>query len=104
MRARARRRRWRSDQRWAPFNFHVTSLWSDPADDEANIAWTRELSAAMKPFTTGRVYINFIGDEGEERVVAAFGAEGYARLQAIKDRYDPDNLFRSSQNIKPSRR
>ena len=52
------------DQRGAPFNIHVISLWSDPADDEANIAWTRELRAAMKPFTTGRVYVNFIGDEG----------------------------------------
>ena len=55
----------------------------------------------MKPFTTGRVYVNFIGDEGEDRVVASFGPEGYARLQALKDRYDPDNLFRSNQNIKP---
>ena len=56
----------------------------------------------MKPFATGRVYVNFIGDEGEERVVASFGREVYRRLQAIKDRYDPDNLFRSTQNVKPS--
>jgi FAD/FMN-containing dehydrogenase/pimeloyl-ACP methyl ester carboxylesterase len=91
------------DQRAAAFNFHITSLWSDPADDEANIAWTRELSAAMQPFATGRVYVNFIGDEGEERVVAAYGGpEGYARLQAIKDRYDPGNLFHSSLNIRPT--
>ncbi len=89
-------------QRQAPFNIHITSLWPDPAGDDANIAWTRELSAAMRPFTTGRVYVNFIGDEGEDRVVAAFGREGYARLQALKDRYDPGNLFRSNQNIKPS--
>ena len=89
-------------QREAPFNIHITSLWPDPADDDANIAWTRELSAAMKPFTTGRVYVNFIGDEGEDRVVASFGREGYARLQALKDRYDPDNLFRSNQNVPPS--
>jgi FAD/FMN-containing dehydrogenase/pimeloyl-ACP methyl ester carboxylesterase len=85
----------------APFNVHITSQWEDPADDEANIAWTRELSAALRPFTTGRVYVNFIGDEGEERVVASFGADGYRRLQALKDRYDPDNLFRTSQNVKP---
>ena len=64
------------DQRAAPFNLHITSLWADPADDEANIAWTRALSAAIKPFATGRVYVNFIGDEGEERVVASFGARG----------------------------
>jgi FAD/FMN-containing dehydrogenase/pimeloyl-ACP methyl ester carboxylesterase len=93
------------DQRSAAFNFHVTSLWADPADDEPNIAWTRELRAAMQPFATGRVYVNFIGDEeGEERAVAAYGGrEGYARLQAIKDRYDPGNLFRSSVNIRPTR-
>jgi FAD/FMN-containing dehydrogenase len=89
-------------QRQAPFNIHITSLWPDPAGDDANIAWTRDLSAGISPFTTGRVYVNFIGDEGEDRVVAAFGREGYARLQALKDRYDPDNLFRGSQNIKPS--
>jgi FAD/FMN-containing dehydrogenase len=88
--------------RQAPFNFHITSLWTDPADDEANIAWTRELAAAIKPFTTGRVYVNFIGDEGEERVVAAFGGpEAYARLRELKERWDPRNLFRFNQNIKP---
>jgi FAD/FMN-containing dehydrogenase len=88
--------------RQAPFNIHILSLWSEAADDEANIAWTRELAAAMKPFTTGRVYVNFIGDEGEERVVAAFGGpERYARLRELKQRWDPDNLFRFNQNIKP---
>ena len=87
--------------RGAPFNIHVTSLWAEPADDDSNIAWTRELSSAMKPFTTGRVYVNFIGDEGPERVIASFGAEGYARLQALKRRWDPDNVFRGSQNVRP---
>ncbi len=90
-------------QRQAPFNIHITSLWADPAADDANIAWTRGLSTTMKPFTTGRVYVNFIGDEGRDRVVAAFGPEDYARLQALKDRYDPNNLFRSNQNIEPNR-
>ena len=89
-------------QRGAPFNLHILSMWADPGDDEANISWTRQFSAAMKPFTTGRVYLNFIGDEGEDRVRAAFEPEVYARLQALKDRYDPTNLFRLNQNIKPS--
>jgi FAD/FMN-containing dehydrogenase len=88
--------------RGAPFNYHITSLWPDPADDEANIAWTRELAAEMKPFATGHAYLNFLSDEGEERVIAAFRPEAYARLTALKDRYDPDNVFRSNQNIKPS--
>jgi len=89
-------------QRQAPFNLHILSLWPEAADDEANIAWTREFGAAMKPYTTGRAYLNFIGEEGEDRVKAAFGPEAYARLQALKDRYDPDNLFCLNQNIKPS--
>ena len=77
-------------------------MWLDPADDDANIAWTREAGARMKPYTTGRAYLNFIGEEGEDRVRAAFGPETYARLQALKDRYDPTNLFRLNQNIKPT--
>jgi FAD/FMN-containing dehydrogenase len=86
-------------ERGAPFNLHITSLWADAEDDEANIAWTRALSAAMKPFTTGRVYVNFIGDEGEDRVVASFGADVYRRMLELKDAYDPENVFRTSQNV-----
>jgi FAD/FMN-containing dehydrogenase len=89
-------------QRQAPFNLHVLSVWEHRRDDEANIAWARELGTAVKPFTTGRAYLNFIGDEGGGRVRAAFGPQAYARLQALKDRYDPQNLFRLNQNIKPS--
>jgi FAD/FMN-containing dehydrogenase len=89
-------------QRRAPFNLHIISMWLDAADDGANIDWTRELGARMKPYTTGRAYLNFIGEEGEDRVRAAFGPETYARLQALKDRYDPTNLFRLNQNIKPT--
>jgi FAD/FMN-containing dehydrogenase/pimeloyl-ACP methyl ester carboxylesterase len=88
-------------ERQAPFNIHITSLWTEADSDERNMAWTRELSAAMKPFTTGRVYVNFIGDEGRDRVVASFGSQAYARLQGLKRRYDPANLLRSNQNILP---
>jgi FAD/FMN-containing dehydrogenase len=89
-------------QRQAPFNVLVHSQWSDPAEDGTNIAWAKEFRAAMQPFATGQAYLNFIGEEGEDRVVAAFGTKAYARLQALKDRYDPGNLFRLNQNIKPS--
>jgi FAD/FMN-containing dehydrogenase len=89
-------------QRSAPFNLHILGLWDDEGDDAENIAWTRELGARIKPYTTGRAYLNFIGEEGEDRVRAAFGPETYARLQALKDRYDPQNLFRLNQNIKPT--
>jgi FAD/FMN-containing dehydrogenase len=89
-------------QRQAPWNVHYLSMWPDPADTEENIAWTRGLATAMKPWTTGRAYLNFIGDEGIGRVEAAFGTEKYERLQALKDEWDPENLFRHNQNIPPT--
>ena len=89
-------------QRTAPWNLHLLSMWPDPADTEKNIAYTRSLAEAMKPWTTGRAYLNFIGDEGSSRVEAAFGPEKYTRLQGLKDKWDPDNLFRHNQNIPPS--
>jgi FAD/FMN-containing dehydrogenase len=89
-------------QRTSPFNIHIIAGWEDPADDEGNIGWTKGLGAAMKPYSTGGAYLNYLGEEGEDRVRAAFGPETYARLQALKDRYDPQNLFRLNQNIKPT--
>ena len=89
-------------QRSAPWNLHLLSMWPDPADTETNIAWTRDLAAAIKPWTSGRAYLNFIGDEGLGRVEAAFGPEKYRRLQALKDEWDPENLFRHNQNIPPT--
>jgi hypothetical protein len=90
------------EQRQAPINYLIHTKWTDPTADETNIAWTKKLAAEMKPFASGRVYLNFIGDEGEARVRASLGLRAYARLQALKDRYDPDNLFSLNQNIKPS--
>lgn len=89
-------------QRSAPWNIHYLSMWPDPGDTAHNIAYTRAIATAMKPWTTGRAYLNFIGDEGKARVEAAFGPDKYARLQALKDRWDPENLFRHNQNIPPS--
>ena len=56
----------------------------------------------MKPWTSGRVYLNFIGDEGKERVESAFGESKLARLRAIKAVWDPENVFRHNQNIAPA--
>jgi FAD/FMN-containing dehydrogenase len=89
-------------QRRAPFNYIVHTKWADPAEDARHIEWSRGVRSALEPFATGGVYLNFIGEEGEDRVRSAYGADAYARLQALKDRYDPDNLFRRNQNIKPS--
>jgi Berberine and berberine like len=89
-------------QRTAPFNVHYLSLWADPADTERNVAYTRTIAGAMKPWTTGRAYLNFIGDEGLDRVEAAFGPEKFAKLQTLKAKWDPTNLFRHNQNIPPA--
>jgi FAD/FMN-containing dehydrogenase len=89
-------------QRTAPFNVHFLSLWADPADDDANIEHTRTMAAAMKPWGTGRVYLNFIGDEGPGRVESAYGPEKFSRLQQLKRIWDPENVFRHNQNIPPA--
>jgi hypothetical protein len=88
--------------RQAPFNYVIHSKWHDASTDEPNIAWTRELRSALAPFATGSAYLNFLSDAGQERVRAAYGPEALARLRALKDRYDPDNLFRLNQNVEPS--
>ena len=56
----------------------------------------------MEPFGSRNAALNFVMDEGQERVQATFGPEKYARLVALKDKYDPGNLFRLNQNIRPS--
>lgn len=89
-------------QRTAPWNIHYLSMWDDPAADELNIRHGRALSDAMKPWTTGQVYLNFIGDEGRQRVETAYGPERYARLQQLKRVWDPENVFRHNQNITPA--
>ena len=84
------------------FNIHYLGMWAEPGADEENIAWTKALSGAMKPWTTGRVYLNFLADEGQGRIEAGFGPEKYARLRQLKRRWDPQNLFRHNQNIPPA--
>jgi Berberine and berberine like len=77
-------------------------LWTDPADDARGIAWARGLCADMKPYSSGAVYLNFVGDEGSDRVVAGFGKANYDRLAQIKGQWDPANVFHLNQNIKPA--
>jgi FAD/FMN-containing dehydrogenase len=85
-----------------PYNFVVTSAWSDPKDAERNIAWTRELFDAMRPFAAQGAYVNYLGgDEGTDGLKAAYGAK-LARLAALKAKFDPTNLFRMNQNITPA--
>ena len=76
-------------------NLHAR--WEDKKDDEACIAWARNLFKATEPHATGGVYVNFIPDD-EERVPNAYG-ENLARLKELKKKFDPKNLFRVNQNI-----
>jgi hypothetical protein len=89
--------------REAAYMVHPIACWQDPAQTERHIDWVGRFSEAMSPFTTGGVYLNFEPDEGEEHVRAGYGAEKYAKLVELKDKWDPENLFRVNQNIKPSR-
>ena len=78
---------------------------ADPAGATACIRWAREFWEEMQPYATGGVYVNYLGgesDEGTERVRAAYGPEKYQRLAALKTKYDPTNLFRFNQNIRPA--
>jgi FAD/FMN-containing dehydrogenase len=90
--------------RSASFVLNVVAMWGDPGEDADNIGWARSFAAAMEPFSRGCVYVNFLGDEGDERIRAAYGEETYARLVDVKSAYDPDNVFRLNQNISPRRR
>ena len=86
--------------------YHALAMWMEPDEEtaEAHTAWARGLADAVRPHTSDGVYLNFTSDEGEERVRSTYGPEKYDRLVALKDRYDPGNMFRLNQNIKPSGR
>jgi FAD/FMN-containing dehydrogenase len=86
------------DQGW---NLLIPSVWTDPADTEANIAWSRETFATMRPHLgTGR-WLNYLGDdEAEDAIRAAYGPN-YDRLREVKRRYDPNNVFHLNHNIAP---
>jgi FAD/FMN-containing dehydrogenase len=85
----------------AEYDVVIVGRWTDPSEAQRHLAWARGLSAALRPFARG-VYVNYLGvDDGADRVRAAYRPETYARLAALKTRYDPTNLFRLNQNIPP---
>jgi FAD/FMN-containing dehydrogenase len=86
--------------REAQYIFHPITAWSAPAHDDRLIEATRAFAAAMRPFSTGASYLNFTHEA--DRVRDAYGEDKYTRLVALKDTYDPSNLVRLNQNIRPS--
>ncbi|MCK5572619.1 MAG: FAD-binding oxidoreductase, partial [Bacteroidetes bacterium] len=86
--------------RKTPFLINIHTRWRDAADDEKCLAWARGLHSATAPFAQG-VYVNFLSDEGDARIREAYTPEVWERLVKAKNTYDPGNLFRMNQNIKP---
>ena len=81
----------------------IAGMWPDPADNEANTKWVRDYWSAIHPYSgTDGGYVNFMGDDDQNRVEANYGGN-YERLSKIKAKYDPDNLFHLNQNIQPAR-
>jgi FAD/FMN-containing dehydrogenase len=88
-------------RRDARFILNIVGLWPEPSQDEVHISWVRGFWEAVAPRAGGGAYLNFLGDEGTDRVRAAYGPERYDRLADLKARYDPGNVFRLNQNIRP---
>jgi FAD/FMN-containing dehydrogenase len=83
------------------WDYDIISQWLDPREAPHHIRWTREFWTAVEPFATGGVYVNHLDAEEATRIRAAYGTN-YERLVALKNTYDPTNLFRLNQNIKPT--
>jgi FAD/FMN-containing dehydrogenase len=87
------------DDQW---DYDVISQWTDLAESSGHIQWTRDFWTAVEPFASGQVYVNHLdAEEGTTRIKAAY-SRNYERLVALKNKYDPTNLFRMNQNIKPT--
>ncbi len=81
---------------------HPFAMWEMHEDAEPNIEWAKAFRRDIAGFTNGGTYLNFIGQEGEARIRAAYGDEKYARLQRVKAEWDPTNIFQGDQNIRPA--
>jgi FAD/FMN-containing dehydrogenase len=81
----------------------IAAIWSEESEQDAHVEWAKSFWEAMQPYASSDVYVNYLsdeGDEGDERVRAAYGHH-YERLADLKRKYDPENVFRSNQNIRP---
>ena len=89
--------------RSARWLYHCYGTWTDD-DDDRHVAWVRTTEAAMRPWTRAGISPNFVSEVDDHRVRRTFGPAKHRRLVALKDRYDPDNVFRLNQNVLPSAR
>jgi FAD/FMN-containing dehydrogenase len=88
--------------RAAPYIINVLPAWWDPHKSQSHIEWARRLWATLRSFSTGGAYVNFLGNEGQSRTRAAYGESKYRTLVRLKNKYDPTNVFRLNQNIRPT--
>jgi FAD/FMN-containing dehydrogenase len=95
----------KTDTAWsyrdANFTQVIVGVDPDPTHNERMIQWAKDYSTALHPYSAGGGYVNFMMDEGQDRVKAAYG-DNYERLAAIKNKYDPTNFFHVNQNIRPT--
>jgi FAD/FMN-containing dehydrogenase len=87
--------------RSAPYMAHPIACWEDPAETDREMAWVEEYKQAFAPVRTGGVYLNFEPDTSEENVRSGFGAGKFERLAALKEQWDPENIFSGNHNITP---
>ena len=86
--------------RQAQYSIAFLAQWTDPGESQLHIEWAQALANSIRPFSSGAYYLNYLGEEGEDTIKAAFGPN-HARLMAVKTTYDPKNFFCLNQNIKP---
>jgi hypothetical protein len=90
--------------RSALYSLIVVGSWTDRAENERNIQWVRQYWEAMRPYESPVAYVNYLDADEQSRVETIYGKKKYERLVALKDKYDPMNLFRLNQNIRPTGR
>ena len=84
------------------YNLAIIGRWADPADADRTIAWAKQLNRQLAPHSLESTYVNYLPEDEGGRVAAIYGAARYKRLQDLKRKYDPQNLFRLNVNIAPS--
>jgi len=84
----------------AQYSLAFLAQWTNPGESQLHIGWARASADSIRPFSSGAYYLNYLGEEGEDTIKAAFGPN-YERLKAVKKKYDPENFFCLNQNIKP---
>jgi FAD/FMN-containing dehydrogenase len=88
--------------RSSTFMYNIIGIWSDPAADDANRAWARAFATALDQFAADRAYLNFLSEpQPQPAIQRAYGEQRYARLVDLKQKYDPDNIFRLNHNVVP---